>query len=187
MATETKTRTETVPIERFGKDHWSLLAYVETRCVDHKVPETEVGALDPVHMRTNEKINYHLGLGGKTPMGMSYDREYPTRIKLSVEKRAELDELIDATAKINDKEEREQERVRIRKECGWSEEVHDHDDWSCLEDLEEAGLLEILSLANYFVQLTDEGWRVAGELRKHKGQDKNYHDFAYKPLPEKTL
>lgn len=35
-----------VPIEDFGKDHWSLLAYIKTRCVDYK------GVLDIKHMRT---------------------------------------------------------------------------------------------------------------------------------------
>ena len=36
----------------FGKDHWSLLAYIETRCVDHK------GVLDLAHLRVrNPAIN----------------------------------------------------------------------------------------------------------------------------------
>lgn len=30
---------------RFGKDHWSLLAYIGTRCQDHK------GVLNPKHLR----------------------------------------------------------------------------------------------------------------------------------------
>ncbi len=38
----------------FGKDHWSLLAYVECRCVDNK------GVPDGDHMRTNP--NRHLGV-----------------------------------------------------------------------------------------------------------------------------
>jgi hypothetical protein len=25
----------TIPIGQFGQDHWQLLTYVETRCVDH--------------------------------------------------------------------------------------------------------------------------------------------------------
>lgn len=33
-------------IDDFGKDHWSLLAYIKTRCVDYK------GVLDIKHMRT---------------------------------------------------------------------------------------------------------------------------------------
>jgi len=38
-----------VSIDKFGKDHWSLLAYLETRCVDHK------GTVDKNHLRMNGK------------------------------------------------------------------------------------------------------------------------------------
>jgi hypothetical protein len=34
-----------ITIEDFGKDHWSLFAYVETRCVDN------AGSLDKAHLR----------------------------------------------------------------------------------------------------------------------------------------
>ena len=34
-----------VEVEKFGKDHWSTFAYIETRCVDHK------GYPDRRHMR----------------------------------------------------------------------------------------------------------------------------------------
>lgn len=34
-----------ITIEQFGKDHWSLLLYIETRIYDYK------GILDPYHMR----------------------------------------------------------------------------------------------------------------------------------------
>lgn len=48
-----------VPIERWGKDHWSTFAYIETRIVDHD------GYLDPRHMR---------GCNGDASM-------YPTRLR----------------------------------------------------------------------------------------------------------
>lgn len=38
-----------VPMNEFGKDHWSLLGYVETRCVDHR------GELYKRHLRVNER------------------------------------------------------------------------------------------------------------------------------------
>lgn len=38
-----------IPMDEFGKDHWSLLGYVETRCVDHR------GELDKRHLRVNER------------------------------------------------------------------------------------------------------------------------------------
>jgi hypothetical protein len=48
-----------------------------------------------------------------------------------------------------------------------SVELEDHDDWDCLDDLEAAGLLEIRSLVNGCVKLTDRGKDVAGKLRSH--------------------
>lgn len=44
---------ENVPIEKFGKDHWSTFAYIETRCVDHR------GELDLKHMRCNPEKHPH--------------------------------------------------------------------------------------------------------------------------------
>jgi len=35
----------------FGKDHWSLFAYIETRCVDYK------GVLDKTHLRISNPAN----------------------------------------------------------------------------------------------------------------------------------
>lgn len=40
---------DSVKLKDFGKDHWSLLAYIKTRCVDHR------GALDIKHMRTKNE------------------------------------------------------------------------------------------------------------------------------------
>jgi hypothetical protein len=56
-----------VPITRFGKDHWSTFAYVETCAVDHE------GQLEPRRMRCDE--NRHpqfVHIRGGTP---------PTRLK----------------------------------------------------------------------------------------------------------
>ena len=51
----------TISPEQFGKDHWSTLAFVETRCVDDN------GVLDKDRMRCN--LNRHRGLAGKTQQG----------------------------------------------------------------------------------------------------------------------
>jgi len=45
---------KTIQPKDFGKDHWSLLAYIETRCVDYK------GTLDMAHLRVK---NPAIGLG----------------------------------------------------------------------------------------------------------------------------
>ena len=39
--------TPRIPIDQWGKDHWAALAYIESRCVNHK------GVLKNPHMRTH--------------------------------------------------------------------------------------------------------------------------------------
>ena len=62
-----------VPIDQWGKDHWSTLAYIESRCVDHK------GVLSNAHLRTN--VGRHplfVARGFGSPGDGS---RYPTRYK----------------------------------------------------------------------------------------------------------
>lgn len=56
-------------------------------------------------------------------------------------------------------------------------ELHDHDDWDCLDDMERAGLVEILSQANGRVRMTDAGLAMAAKLRAHKARGGNYTNF----------
>lgn len=46
----------TISIEKLGKDHWSLLAYVEARCVDDQ------GVLNLRHLRCNPRTHPGLAL-----------------------------------------------------------------------------------------------------------------------------
>ena len=66
---------EHIPIEQFGKDHWSTFIYVETRAVDHK------GKLDNNHMRTD--VDRHPMLLGESQkrFGVGGDKKYTTRLK----------------------------------------------------------------------------------------------------------
>jgi len=65
-----------VEIGRWGRDHWSLLLYLETRCVDHR------GEIDLRHMRCDS--DRHPGLAvNHPPLGM--DKKYPTRLVDGVE------------------------------------------------------------------------------------------------------
>lgn len=60
--------TKPIPMARFGKDHWSTFAYLESRCVDHQ------GVLDARRMRCDPDRHpqfAHSGVGTK----------YPTRTK----------------------------------------------------------------------------------------------------------
>lgn len=65
---------ENIKMDRWGKDHWSTFAYVETLAVDHK----GVAQPDRTRMRTNEKTHPHLVGHLSGNMGGS---EYPTRLK----------------------------------------------------------------------------------------------------------
>ena len=61
-------------------------------------------------------------------------------------------------------------------------ELRDHDDWDCLDDLWDAGLLRKLGdEISPRVELTGLGWRVAEQLRKHKGYGGTFGDFYWSP------
>lgn len=54
----------------------------------------------------------------------------------------------------------------------------DHDDIDCLDDLEEAGLLEqVGTMINPVIRFTDEGQAVAAKLRAHKMNGGNFATF----------
>lgn len=52
-----------------------------------------------------------------------------------------------------------------------------HDDWDCLNDLESAGLITVWSEINAFVQFTDIGLHVYGQVMEHKAAGKNFASF----------
>lgn len=53
-----------------------------------------------------------------------------------------------------------------------------HDDWDCLEDLEAAGFVWIISLINGFVRMTDLGAEVVQKLRNHKHNGGVFGNFV---------
>lgn len=170
----------------FGKDHWSTLAYIETRIVDYR------GILSPDHMRTDADRHPFMQAAKTRQFGFPSGNtdKYPTKIKASYEAGSD--------GKFG------------------TLEIANHDDWDCIEDLIAAGLVTVqmpvadgavfrdvtgkvvreragntviepgfvtgltehdLMLRASF-QLTDEGQRVAGELRAHKGNGGNFHSFV---------
>lgn len=52
----------TISIEQFGKDHWSVLAYIEDRCVNGK---SGLGTLQRNRMRCNKEKHPLLSAGIK--------------------------------------------------------------------------------------------------------------------------
>jgi hypothetical protein len=131
---------KTIKVEDFGRDHWSVLAYMESLCVDSA--KKGIGEIDKRRMRTNERrhkmhaVNLNHGVG-------HWQADFGTR----------LAGYWDAMGKT----------VKKRQVAG-------HDDWDCLDDLEDAGFLEVLSEANGFVVMSEKGMKVAGELRAYKAK-----------------
>ena len=57
------------------------------------------------------------------------------------------------------------------------ERLSDHDDIDCLDDLDEAGVIEIISLVNGFVRMTKKGNALAAKIREFKTEGGQYIDF----------
>ena len=138
------------PVAKFGKDHWSLLAYVECCCVDGK---NGIGVLDRRRVRGNEKTHPLLAANAT----VTWKDEYSTRLAgfFDFADRSDPNKAQDAGLQI----------------LG-------HDDWDCLDDLEAAGFVEILTLANSAVKMTEEGCKVAGLLRTHKANGGQFAGFT---------
>lgn len=148
-----------LPIGRWGHDHWSTLAYIEGRCVDHR------GVLKNANLRTNTSRHpLFIARGFGSPGdGSQYPTEYRDGGQLT-----------------------------------------DHDDWDCLYDMVQLGLLTIVKpkddelwnvppgergsiryrgrmqtkALEVKVKLTDLGCQVAGELRTHLTKSRNYRAFS---------
>ena len=61
-------------------------------------------------------------------------------------------------------------------------QIKTHDDWDCLDDLEAAGLVEVLSLVNGFVRMTENGLKTAHALREHKARGGVFATFRWPVL-----
>lgn len=127
---------DAIPLDKWGRDHWSVFAYIETCIVDNG------GVPDLRRMRTDVSLHPHMGPYEPVGAGRPIDgAEYPTRLRDG------------ATAAP-------------------------HDDWSCLDDAEAAGLLlNIHTGANRCYRLTDRGLAVAGSLRAHKARGGSFTTF----------
>lgn len=145
-------QTKYVPIDQFGKDHWSTFAYVETLCVDSQTGDGW-GHINADRMRTNSKRH---PFGGErralSAEARTWGPEHGTRLR--------------GFWKADRKEDP-------------SRQLQSHDDWDCLEDLEAAGLIFVRSLANGFVRMTELGNTVAAALRKHKTEGGSFADFVW--------
>jgi len=120
---------EKIKIEAWGKDHWSLYAYIGARCMDYK------GVLDHRHMRGGGTISP----GEKR--GIPAGEAYPTMTK--------------------------------------NGEIFGHDDFNCLDDIEEAGLVENMGTGILPVcRFTENGYEILKQLQKHRMEGGNYQRFT---------
>ena len=59
--------------------------------------------------------------------------------------------------------------------------ITDHDDWMCLQDMTVEGLFTLGVDAikpGVVLRLSDKGWRIAAELRKHKANGGSFGNFT---------
>lgn len=138
--TSTPSPMTPVPITSFGKDHWSLLAYLEATMADFpKQPLT--GEVERDRLRCNPATHPLLFVGKRRFADMArWEPNYGTLLK-------------DGTR------------------------LAAHDDWDCLDDLEAAGLCEVLSEINGFVRLTPLGHSLSLNLRTHKAKGGVFGNF----------
>lgn len=140
---------KTIPPERFGKDHWSLLAYVECCCVDNH------GELDKRRMRCHPRRHPLHNANRNHGVNAAWKAEYATRLQGFFD---------------NPQDKRFQ--------------VSGHDDWDCLNDLEVAGFIEVISEVNALVKITPTGSAWVALARAHKSNGGSFGNFV--ALKEKS-
>lgn len=164
-----------VPVADWGKDHYSTLAYVDCRTVDHK------GRLDHDHMRCSGLVHPVLlsakRRGSTVGSGSSDGREFPTRLRGGAglaghDDYSCLDDMLAAgllTVAM----------PTPRAGGGWDDangktvEGGHAVDPALLTGLAEASLMHAAVWA-----LTPTGRDVAGRLRTHKAAGGNFAGFA---------
>jgi hypothetical protein len=151
-------------VSQWGKDHWSLLAYLEDLCVKSKTVIDglgNVGTIDKSRLRANEHT--HPLQAVNSGRVSAWNPAWGTRLKGYFELSNRTDVCAAEAAGV---------------------QLPQHDDWDCLDDLEVAGLVTIVSLANGFVALTSAGLAMGAELRAHKAKGAHFATFVPACLAE---
>lgn len=132
---------KSVPMDRWGKDHWTTLLYLETRAVNYR------GKIAPEKMRTSRRNRHLAGIvhGQANVMGVD---QYPTRLVPTQAERAKYNSV---------------------------DLIGGHDDWECMYDMADAGLLTFECATDrgqrplqVTVQMTDKGREVCKEARARR-------------------
>jgi hypothetical protein len=136
-----------VPVETFGKDHWSLLHYIQSCCVN---ATGGIGKLSQNKMRCNPETHYSLS------NSIPWKNEYSTRLFgfFDLKDKKDFQKAIDSGLQISG-----------------------HDDWDCLKDLIDAGYIELISYTSRQVKFSIKGTDVFSLLSKHKLSGNNFASF----------
>jgi hypothetical protein len=135
-----------IPVAQWSRDHWSLLAYIECRCVDNN------GTVDKKHMRCNEFRHPMHAVNRRYGDLSAWSAANGTRAKLA-------------------------KPIKIDGKAVDVVRVAAHDDWDVLNELEDAGLVDVVSEANGFVKLTAAGKAMAAKIRLHKTNGGEFSNF----------
>jgi hypothetical protein len=138
-----------VAIERWGKDHWSALAYVEALCVEGN---EGVGTLNLRRLRCNAATHPTQAVNRT-----AWRPSYGTRLGGYFDFADRADPVLAQNAGV---------------------QLPQHDDWDCLEDLQDAGLIEVLTWTNGFVRISQQGQALASALRAHKADGGMFANFT---------
>ncbi len=122
-----------IPINQFGKDHWSMFALIAHWCAEAGLEGFDVW---PKRRQLRIDPRRHLALAGWQ------GRNFPTTLREGVE-------------------------------------ISPHDDWDCVEDMEDAGLVDIKGTGlNPVVHITDKGLRLAAEVTAFKTRGGCFGEFV---------
>jgi hypothetical protein len=170
--------TSNPPIEasRFGRDHWSTFAYIETRIVDHK------GALSHAHMRCHADRHPVMMLAKGSGLGVADGSAYPTQLRGGEEARDHddydcVDDLIAAgLLEVHMPEIAKGYHVESYYINAYGRPITDADGVLITADF-VTGLTELHLCAHATFSLTERGKQVASDLRAHKANG-NFATFV---------
>lgn len=149
-----------VPMALWGKDHWSMLAYAETVMIDH--------------------AGFQVGYDARMRQGRQHYRVMLEECRRPKRTNGGHEGVVmksEYGSRLND-----------------GSFIEGHDDWHCVQDMVIEGLLgvKINGLVvpsieemepGVMLHLTDLGRDVAGKLRAHKADGKNFAEFRFDKEP----
>lgn len=139
----------TISIDRFSKDHWSLLAYVEHECING---QKGIGKLNRSKLRGNHNNHPLLAVND------FWKDSYSTRLSGFFEYPFNSD---------------------VEKSCSCGFQILGHDDWDCIDDFVAGGFVEIISMVNGLVKLTEKGIECCSQIDSHRLNGGYFSNFKY--------